>query len=59
MNYLLRVTPVQCTKSGAQVFDELFEKSLRHRGSVQSFLCVLVLLYSSGDITVVSRKGKS
>ena len=30
VNYLLRVTPVQCTKSGAQVFDELVEKSLRH-----------------------------
>ena len=30
VNYLLRVTPVQCTKSGAQVFDDLVEKSLRH-----------------------------
>ena len=30
VNYLLRVTTVQCTKSGAQVFDELVEKSLRH-----------------------------
>ena len=30
VNYLLRITPVQCTKSGAQVFGELEEKSLRH-----------------------------
>ena len=30
VNYLLRVTPVQWTKSGAQVFDELVEKSIRH-----------------------------
>ena len=30
VNYLLRVTPVQCTKSGAQVFGALVEKSLLH-----------------------------
>ena len=30
MNYLLRVNPVQCAKSGANIFDELVEKSLRH-----------------------------
>ena len=30
VNYLLRVTSVQCTKSGAHVFYELVEKSLRH-----------------------------
>ena len=30
VNYLVRVTPVQGTKSGAELFDELVEKSLRH-----------------------------
>lgn len=30
VNYLLWVTPVQGRKSGAQVFDELIEKSPRH-----------------------------
>ena len=30
VNYFPRVTPVQCTKSCAQVFDKLVEKSLRH-----------------------------
>ena len=30
LNYFLRVTPVQCTKSGDHVFDELVEKHLLH-----------------------------
>ena len=30
VNYLLRVTAVQSMMSGAQVFDALVEKSLRH-----------------------------
>ena len=29
INYLLRVTPVQCTKLGAQLFDKFFENGLR------------------------------
>ena len=41
VNCLLRVTPVQCTKSGAQVFDESVEKSLRHvaGGVLDTELC--------------------
>ena len=30
VNYLLRVPPVEVTKSGAQIFDKLVEKTLRH-----------------------------
>ena len=29
INYLLRVTPVQCTKLGAQLFDKFLENGLR------------------------------
>ena len=29
INYLLRATPVQCTKLGAQLFDKFLENGLR------------------------------
>ena len=46
INYLLRVTPVQCTKLGAQLFNKFLENSLR---------TIVRLKYLSGTVSSSSN----